>query len=1082
MRLCSILIFITQSFLIKNEQRCGGEFNEHFGSYVSENFPKFYRNSMNCVWIIRLDKYSLIDLQIVYLNVENHKTCKTDYLQISEFHRNQSLIYSKKYCGLQRSISYLSETNELFITFVSDKSINFGGFEFKWNREISISYEGPAFKLISRIKFKNIFQYNNSIIGQAENDSLYYFDTETRDVIEIVGDIKNPVKFGYLNGLIVMSDRDIRIYNMTKGNPIRASRYSIVWIGGQDFEIVKDSDYILIKIMNEGWICLNVKQTNYDFFHNLKNFTQIRCNYFGCFFKTRHHYYYQELRYTIEPLMPNPVQSYDTFDSVLGGVDGVFGIKNCSLHYLTSLDGEIINYSSDLVVDRCFKAVMVTVNYIYIIGENGYISQNSNDFECVVYIEPNFTYEKTGMKAKRCTYINLAPTGKLLMNLRVEIQDSPSNVWIYIKNQDGFRQIKLENMIIKINPSKLKISIPNIHDVTVRFEDIIADKVTECGNVFTAIEKVLTFESMAGYRMDCLWTFDPHLESFTVLILIESANSDRSDAKLLFNNQEIDFFTARFMQLNVYQRVLNVHLNTNPTDRVKMRLIATNQQHCQMLIQNEVGYFKYPDMMFENARQRCWITIMLNDSLLHSNSGYLVINITLGNVRPSNLGPCSGLVIYDGQNFHFPIRTLREPVKNFGMSFSNFHADLLYDFIPDPSLPIFEVSWRFETFDYDISACSSTLITKPTGHIFYVPVFHEGTKYSDCKYTIRPEAQKYEPSDSPPMLYLYTGSQFLDFVKNIDINVSNTIFKPKKDEPTVFYENKVDLLFFGPIFNAIYFAYVDPSNYLRCFDRHTSVWGDEFNKTKGSVSISNFCGDWYYGTTGQIVLKPKPGNEDTKYCVFYIKITKYAKLILMPSFWFVQNVCLNKNAIFIIHTAKLTTITKSEICRSFYIGSMIIDSDSVSIQIGGVKNLSHNQPILSWKSYENTNLVSECGNNYNENTSEIIINSTHALEKLKNMEVCSFYIILNSERSHSRGTMVYETIFKSNRTTTCEENGIRILNAVTGTVQNEKCLWSGSDTAVDLELPINYDIRIDIRAWCSDVELIKFKWDFQNNK
>ncbi|KAM3968031.1 cubilin [Aphomia sociella] len=107
---------------------CGGKIKEPkvltpvpFGNYHS---------NMNCTWIIEAPKGKVVSLQILYVDLENHYTCSSDYLAV---YNGLNIDYEKRLaliCGHDNSTTVLrSSDNTMVLQFVADSYVQFNGFK-----------------------------------------------------------------------------------------------------------------------------------------------------------------------------------------------------------------------------------------------------------------------------------------------------------------------------------------------------------------------------------------------------------------------------------------------------------------------------------------------------------------------------------------------------------------------------------------------------------------------------------------------------------------------------------------------------------------------------------------------------------------------------------------------------------------------------------------------------------------------------------------------------------------------------------------------------------------------------------------
>lgn len=111
---------------------CGGKYFTTSGMIRSPGWPADYSPDKECVWIISVKTGRQIELNFTKFDIEEHDDCSFDYLEI----RNGGTITSPligKFCGSKLPPLLSSFSNQLYITFKSDQSRNYAGFEMEWD-------------------------------------------------------------------------------------------------------------------------------------------------------------------------------------------------------------------------------------------------------------------------------------------------------------------------------------------------------------------------------------------------------------------------------------------------------------------------------------------------------------------------------------------------------------------------------------------------------------------------------------------------------------------------------------------------------------------------------------------------------------------------------------------------------------------------------------------------------------------------------------------------------------------------------------------------------------------------------------
>ncbi|XP_029168402.1 cubilin-like [Nylanderia fulva] len=110
---------------------CGGHYSKSNGVIRSPNYPDNYPSEKDCTWIIEAQNRHRIILTVNHFELEKHLNCAFDYVEIRNGGYNSSPLVGK-YCSEIPS-EIPSQTNQMYIRFVSDFSRSFQGFEIQWD-------------------------------------------------------------------------------------------------------------------------------------------------------------------------------------------------------------------------------------------------------------------------------------------------------------------------------------------------------------------------------------------------------------------------------------------------------------------------------------------------------------------------------------------------------------------------------------------------------------------------------------------------------------------------------------------------------------------------------------------------------------------------------------------------------------------------------------------------------------------------------------------------------------------------------------------------------------------------------------
>lgn len=97
------------------------------GHLESPNFPDDYQPNKECIWRITVPEDFQVALKFQSFEVENHDGCVYDYVEIHDGLTLESPIL-KVLCGYKIPADITSTSNQLLVKFVSDGSVQKGGF------------------------------------------------------------------------------------------------------------------------------------------------------------------------------------------------------------------------------------------------------------------------------------------------------------------------------------------------------------------------------------------------------------------------------------------------------------------------------------------------------------------------------------------------------------------------------------------------------------------------------------------------------------------------------------------------------------------------------------------------------------------------------------------------------------------------------------------------------------------------------------------------------------------------------------------------------------------------------------------
>ncbi|RLU24405.1 hypothetical protein DMN91_002494 [Ooceraea biroi] len=109
---------------------CGGTMNTVTGDIMSPYYPELYQVNADCYWKIAVAAGSLVQLEIVDLDLEQHSKCRFDFIEVFEgiSHRTNG----RRYCGTTYPTTIQAKSNQMTVRFRSDFSTAGRGFHLKY--------------------------------------------------------------------------------------------------------------------------------------------------------------------------------------------------------------------------------------------------------------------------------------------------------------------------------------------------------------------------------------------------------------------------------------------------------------------------------------------------------------------------------------------------------------------------------------------------------------------------------------------------------------------------------------------------------------------------------------------------------------------------------------------------------------------------------------------------------------------------------------------------------------------------------------------------------------------------------------
>ncbi|XP_063066835.1 bone morphogenetic protein 1-like isoform X2 [Engraulis encrasicolus] len=127
--------WVGKGFAISYEAICGGEIARDSGQIQSPNYPDDYRPHKLCVWRVSVAEGFQVGLSFQSFEIERHDSCAYDYLEVRDGDSESSPLLGR-FCGYQKPSDIKTSSNQLWLKFVSDGSVNKAGFSANFFKEI----------------------------------------------------------------------------------------------------------------------------------------------------------------------------------------------------------------------------------------------------------------------------------------------------------------------------------------------------------------------------------------------------------------------------------------------------------------------------------------------------------------------------------------------------------------------------------------------------------------------------------------------------------------------------------------------------------------------------------------------------------------------------------------------------------------------------------------------------------------------------------------------------------------------------------------------------------------------------------
>ncbi|XP_019741112.1 bone morphogenetic protein 1a [Hippocampus comes] len=127
--------WVGKGFSAVYEAICGGEVKKDSGQIQSPNYPDDYRPNKACVWKVTVAQGYHVGLTFQSFEIERHDSCAYDYLEVRDGNSENSPLLGR-FCGYDKPDDIKTSSNQLWMKFVSDGSVNKAGFAANFFKEM----------------------------------------------------------------------------------------------------------------------------------------------------------------------------------------------------------------------------------------------------------------------------------------------------------------------------------------------------------------------------------------------------------------------------------------------------------------------------------------------------------------------------------------------------------------------------------------------------------------------------------------------------------------------------------------------------------------------------------------------------------------------------------------------------------------------------------------------------------------------------------------------------------------------------------------------------------------------------------
>lgn len=165
-------------------------FREGAGDLKTPDYPDPYPSLSKCSWLIKAPLGYKIKLQFFDFVLEKGYDCGSDNVKIYEG-KNSSATLIGKYCGKKNPFKVETPTSYMYITFKSDRSLNYRGFRASFVMEASSPIKSMSFKRTLKDTTFTAVGQQVKFTCQVEDGSLNIVISWRKDGKNLIGNKSN---------------------------------------------------------------------------------------------------------------------------------------------------------------------------------------------------------------------------------------------------------------------------------------------------------------------------------------------------------------------------------------------------------------------------------------------------------------------------------------------------------------------------------------------------------------------------------------------------------------------------------------------------------------------------------------------------------------------------------------------------------------------------------------------------------------------------------------------------------------------------------------------------------------------------